>query len=386
MMKSYSDLRCENMYHEPIHIVFSGGGTGGHLFPGLAVAKRLAASVPNVRITFCGSGKAFEQHHVAQAGFGYLAMSSRPLPNGAREAVAFVVENLAGYLTARRFLRDEHVAAVVGLGGYASAPMAKAAARLHVPLVLLEQNVIPGRATRWLSRNATLLCTAFEATQEKIRNRCPIRVTGNPVRETIQPRNVYPSRSRRLVILGGSGGARSLNESVPPALYKVREGLQSWQIVHQTGEAGLNDAKTLYGKLGLNAHVVPFLPNMPKVLAETDFVICRAGGTTLAELAVANVPGVLLPYPRATDDHQLVNAQHFAEGGGCVALDERTSPEPLDDRLASVLGPLLFDEALRNRMSEAMRELARPNAASDVAELIWSIVSSRSRCAELAVA
>ena len=164
------------------HIVFSGGGTGGHLFPGLAVAEQLSAMIPRVRITFCGGGKPFERQAATDAGFEYFALPSRPLPHAAREAVSFVVENLAGYLAARRFLREEHVSAVVGLGGYVSVPMARAASRRDVPLVLLEQNAVPGRATRWLARRATLICTTFAETAAGLRCRCPVRVTGNPIR------------------------------------------------------------------------------------------------------------------------------------------------------------------------------------------------------------
>jgi len=168
------------------HIVFSGGGTGGHLFPGLAVAQQLAAAVPGLRITFCGGGKPFERKYVSRAGFEYLTLPARPLPHGAREAVAFLVENVAGYLAASRFLSEEHVAAVVGLGGYASVPMARAATQRRVPLVLLEQNAIAGRATRWLARRAALVCTAFDETAG-LRCRCPVRVTGNPVRAKFFP-------------------------------------------------------------------------------------------------------------------------------------------------------------------------------------------------------
>jgi UDP-N-acetylglucosamine--N-acetylmuramyl-(pentapeptide) pyrophosphoryl-undecaprenol N-acetylglucosamine transferase len=377
------------MKNDEIHIVFSGGGTGGHLFPGLAVAEELAAAIPRARITFCGSGKTFERRHAAQAGFEYLTLPSRPLPHGAREALAFVVENLAGYLAAGRFLRDQRVAAVVGLGGYASVPMARAAARHRLPLVLLEQNAVAGRATRWLSRRATLVCTAFEQTQRTLHCRCPVRATGNPVRK-----GFLRSRSgarpigvpRQLLILGGSGGARALNENAPRALYKVRQQLQGWRVVHQSGEAGLEATRTLYDKLALQATVVPFLPNMPALLAATDLAVCRAGGTTLAELAAAGVPAVLLPYPQATDDHQLANARLYAANGGCVTIDERDASGRLDDCLAEMLCFVLANDGLRQQMATAMSELARPNAAADVAGLIWSIVSSRSRRAELIAA
>ena len=414
------------------HIVFSGGGTGGHLFPGLAVAEQLSAMIPRVRITFCGGGKPCERQAANDAGFEYFALPSRPLPHAAREAVSFVVENLAGYLAARRFLREEHVSAVVGLGGYVSVPMARAASRCDVPLVLLEQNAVPGRATRWLARRATLICTAFAEAAAGLRCRCPVRVTGNPIRPgfdrntevTLSTISAQPERREemdmgreegvlvesfrwcdrsstslrvsespslrsllpayQLLVLGGSGGARSLNENVPRALYKVRRQLADWYIVHQSGQADLDATKSLYRKFDLPATVVPFIEDMPAMLRTTDLAVCRAGGTTLAELSATGVPSVLLPYPHATDDHQLANARAFSAGGGCVTIDEREISDRLDDRLADMLCFLLANEALRRRMSAAMHQTARPTAAQDVAELIWSVVSSRSLESQLA--
>jgi UDP-N-acetylglucosamine--N-acetylmuramyl-(pentapeptide) pyrophosphoryl-undecaprenol N-acetylglucosamine transferase len=408
------------MKNKGIHVVFSGGGTGGHLFPGLAVAEQLAAMIPLVRITFCGGGKPFERESVSRAGFEYFALPARPLPSGAREAVSFVVENLAGYLAAGRFLGRERVAAVVGLGGYASVPMAHAAARRRVPLVLLEQNVVPGKATRWLARRASLVCTTFEETRSRLRCGCPVRVTGNPIRagfvqegggrkaeggtttksEIRNPKSetktapsafhLPPSALRpppsQLLVLGGSGGARALNESVPRAIYKIRRQLQGRRIVHQSGQSGLEVTQSLYGKLDLAAAVVPFVRDMPAALGGAELAVCRAGGTTLAELAAAGVPAVLLPYPHATDDHQLANAKLFSAGGGCVTIDQREVVGQLDDHIADVLCFLLGNDGLRRQMSAAMRKMARPSAAEDVAELIWSIVSSRALRSELAAA
>jgi UDP-N-acetylglucosamine--N-acetylmuramyl-(pentapeptide) pyrophosphoryl-undecaprenol N-acetylglucosamine transferase len=407
------------MRKAPIHVVFAGGGTAGHLFPGLAVAEQLSALIPRARITFCGGDKSFERQAIASAGFDYVALSSRPFPRVAREAVSFVVENLAGYMAAKRFLREEHVAAVVGLGGYVSVPMGRAAIRRGVPLVLLEQNAIPGRATRWLARGAALVCIAFEKASAGLRCRCPIRVTGNPIRfgfdrdasvtlttigagagemQEMAGEEAALSEERwalkcpareagtsQLLILGGSGGARSLNENVPRALYKIRRQLDGWRIVHQSGQTDLDATKVLYHKFDLPATVVPFVSDMPLALQATDLALCRAGGTTLAELSAAGVPAVLLPYPQATDDHQAANARHFSADGGCVTIDEREISDCLDDRLADVLCFLLANEALRTRMSAAIHALARPTAARDVAELIWSIISSRSLCAQPAV-
>ncbi len=360
----------------PLHLVFSGGGTGGHLFPGLAVAGRLVGEIPRVRISFVGSGKQFERRQVAAAGFEYLALPCRRLPKGAREAFSFVVENLAGYLAAGRFLDEHRVAAVVGLGGYASVPMARAASRRNLPLVLLEQNAVPGRATQWLARSAVLVCAGLAQTRANLRCRCPVRVTGTPIRDGFGGSRADGPR-RQLIILGGSNGARSINQNVPRALYKAGGKLAGWKVIHQSGEAELEATRELYRKLGLEAQVAGFIAPLPEALAASDLAVCRAGGTTLAELSAAAVPTVLLPYPDATDDHQRRNAEVFTKAGGSVTLDERRLAGRLDNHLADAMRGLLGDPHRRARMSAAMRRLARPNAAAEVANLILELVQSR---------
>lgn len=387
------------------HIVFAGGGTGGHLFPGLATAQQLIGMMPELRITFVGSGKAFERRHVAGAGFDYLALPCRPLPRRLREAVPFLLESMAGSLAARRLLREEDVAAVVGLGGYASVPMARAACRCDVPLVLLEQNMVPGRATRWLARGASLVCLAWAPARSSLRRRCPVRVTGTPIRSfmcvasptasaTERPavadklasrsfcldgpaKEICADRSeRQLLVLGGSGGAGSLNENAPRALYKIRSRLGGWRIVHQSGERGFAATQELYGKLALDATVVDFTAEMPGMLTMTDLAVCRAGGTTLAELSAAGVPAVLLPYPHAAGDHQRRNAEAFARAGAAVLLDEREVRGRLDDRLAQAISQLLGHPDQRRRMSAAMRRFARPDAAREVAAMILKLLGA----------
>ena len=215
-----------------------------------------------MRITFVGSGKDFERRQVTAAGWEYYALPCRPLPRGPREAVSFLMENFAGYLAAKRFTRDEEVTLVVGLGGYASVPMGRAAVKCRVPLVLLEQNVLPGRATRWLAPAASLICTSFPQTGLQLRHRSTVRLTGNPIRrigtaakdgrlsstsslytnsfgvssQTPSPSAPLPEGEgsnswlsssgsgeiRQLLVLGGSGGARSLNENVPRTLQSRR--------------------------------------------------------------------------------------------------------------------------------------------------------------------
>ncbi|MGA2258154.1 MAG: UDP-N-acetylglucosamine--N-acetylmuramyl-(pentapeptide) pyrophosphoryl-undecaprenol N-acetylglucosamine transferase [Thermoguttaceae bacterium] len=365
------------------HIVFAGGGTGGHLFPGLAVAKKLSANRPGVRITFVGTGKPLERQHVADAGFDHVALPSRPLPCRASEAISFVVENVAGYFAASRLLDEEDVAGVVGLGGYASVPMGRAAARRRLPLVLLEQNCVPGRANRWLSRFASLVCTSFQPTMPQIRSRCPVRWTGNPIRsfEADDSSSMNSDRAARLVVLGGSGGARSLNENIPRALYKIRHLLTGWEIMHQSGEADVKSTRDLYRKFGMEAKVEAFWADLPLLLAGSSLAICRAGGTTLAELSAAGTPAVLLPYPHAADDHQRKNADVFVAAGAAHLVDEREITGRLDDHLAELLSRIAPDAVGRAIMAHGMRRMARPHAAAHVATLIWSLVSSQSRTA-----
>ena len=393
----------------PIHFVLTGGGTGGHLFPGLAVAEQLATRLRRVRITFVGSGKEFERQQVAAAGWEYYALPCRPLPRGPREAVSFIMENFAGYLAAKRFTRDEEVTLVVGLGGYASVPMGRAAVKCRVPLVLLEQNVLPGRATRWLAPAASLICTSFPQTGLQLRHRSTVRLTGNPIRRidaaVKQDCGRLPRGAGKFANCwcwaAAAGRDRSTKTSparstkrlpgAMPILPDVRGGKRhassspaTRQSSRPAGRSFINRAKPicrprreLYRKLGIRAEVSPFLANLPDVLRETDLAVCRAGGTTLAELAAAGVPAVLLPYPHAADDHQRKNADVFVAAGGALLLDDRELSGRLDDHLAALLAELAAQPERLAAMSAAMLGMARPDAAADVAALVWSVAASQ---------
>ena len=273
---------------------------------------------------------------------------------------------MAGYFAAGRFLDEEQVAGVVGLGGYASVPLSRAAVRRRLPLVLLEQNAVLGRANRWLSRFAGVLCTSFPETERPGAPRCTVRCTGNPTRDAAG-RTSDSVRRQSVIVLGGSGGARSLNENVPRALYKIRHLLTGWQIVHQSGEADVESTRELYRKFALEARVGAFWHDMPALIAGSSLAICRAGGTTLAELSSAGTPALLLPYPNAADDHQRRNANVYVAAEAAEMLDEREVTGRLDDHLAEALGRLLTDATVREDLSRGMRQLARPRTAAHVA-------------------
>jgi len=366
------------MTHSCLRVFFAGGGTAGHLFPGLAVAERLVERFPDAHVTFAGTGKRSEREHVVSAGFDYFALPCRPAPRRIGELFSSLIENYAGYRTALRVLAEGAAAIVVGLGGYASVPLARAAVRRNVPLVRLEQNAVPGRATRWLARRAAMVCTTFEEARSALPANCRILWTGNPLRRSFD-RQSSSDRAvlRQIVVLGGSHGARSLNENVPRALYQNRLQCAGWQIVHQSGETDFRATAELYQKLGMEARVVPFLKDVAATLAASGLAVCRAGGTTLAELAATGVPAVVVPYPHATDEHQRKNAAVLAVAGAAVVVEERPSPDGLDDRLSLAVGQLLADPERRRQMSAAMVEWSHPNAACDVAALIYELTQTQ---------
>lgn len=356
----------------PFSIVFAGGGTAGHLFPALAAAEQVRRLAAEAKIIFVGSGRAIEQRHVAAAGFDYVALPSRPLPRSVGDWVPFVVENLAGYWAARRLLADERAAVVVGLGGYASAPTARAALRFGIPLVLLEQNVLPGKATRWLARRAAAVCLTWAPAKNHLPPGTRVLTTGNPLRaEFFAPAD----KENVLLVLGGSHGAHALNVDVPKALYRLASHLNGWRIVHQTGEADQAAVARLYRRLGIDAEITPFIADMPRQMRSARMAISRAGGTTLAELAATGTPAVLVPYPHAADDHQRRNAELLVRAGGAVVLDqcpvEQGGHFPrFDTALADAIRPLISEPARLETMGRVMRRFARPEAARHVAEMI----------------
>jgi UDP-N-acetylglucosamine--N-acetylmuramyl-(pentapeptide) pyrophosphoryl-undecaprenol N-acetylglucosamine transferase len=351
------------------HLIFSGGGTGGHLFPGLAVAAELRRRDPRLHITFAGSGRELERRHVEAAGFDYLPIECRPWPRRPWRLPGFALGHLASIRAATRYLNRRGADAVIGLGGYASVPMARAALALDVPLVLLEQNAVAGRANRWLAARAQCVCTSFDETRHSLPAAAHALLTGNPVRPAFLDRG-RPQREKLLLVLGGSGGAADLNEHSPLALTSCRDLLTGWQIIHQSGTTSAAATQAWYRRLGMEVEVSPFLDDLPELLSRAELVICRGGGTTLAELAATGVPAIVCPFARAANNHQRRNAEVYYSADACLMVDGRDPKRPLSVQLAAALSQLLRDDSQRLAMAAAMRRLATPSAAQTVAAVI----------------
>ncbi len=392
--------------HCPHHIVFAGGGSAGRLYPGLAVAAHLKQRLPGVQITFVGGGKPIERHPVRAAGFSYVTIPSQPVPRSPFLAMRFVTDNVAGYWASRWYLKENRATLVVGLGGYASAATVRAANSRGIPTVLLEQNAVPSHVTHWLARSADMVCCGFKETRGHFSPDTPLEISGNPARPAFE--RLYRERRaehgeqvgasttscscsqlssaqpRRLVVIGGADGARTINEYMPRTLKRLSDCLSGWQVVHQSGEGQLQQTINRYRDVKVEALTVSFIDEMAPVLFDSDLVVCRAGGTTLAELALAGVPAVLVPYPRDVEAYQLANAEVVAASGAATVIDESSLEEPLSDALVEHLTPLLIDSALRQQMASNMQLLAQPDAAANITDAIHRVLCVESSAYRMA--
>jgi UDP-N-acetylglucosamine--N-acetylmuramyl-(pentapeptide) pyrophosphoryl-undecaprenol N-acetylglucosamine transferase len=356
--------------------------------PGLAVAAELLRNEPNARMIFVGSSRALERQIFSQPEgqrFEHVMLAAEPLATVRRNPWRFVWRNWRAYRESRRLLKDVRPAGVIGLGGYASVPVVLAAQRLGIPTLLLEQNVIPGKATRWLSRRANVVCTSFEATSSHFSRGTRVVVTGNPVRaEIVNLRNTpTPPRGEvqgdgderppTLLVLGGSQGASAINWAMIAAVEQLRPRLTCWGIVHQAGATDADAVGQQYAAMQVDHVVEPFFADMAAQYRQATLVVSRAGATTLAELACAGCPAILIPYPAATDNHQQLNADNFVAAGAARCVVQATEPGDTAERLQREIEFVLADPARLAAMRSAMFGLSRPDAAQRVVAEIESL-------------
>ena len=345
----------------PRTVMIAAGGTGGHVFPGLAVADALRAS--GWRVVWLGSQSGMEAALVAKRGYDMAAVKfSGVRGKGLAALFLLPLKLLVAFWQSARAILAGRPDVVLGMGGYMSFPGGMMAALLGRPLVIHEQNSIPGLANRVLAAAADRKLCAFPGA---LKNAIYV---GNPVRAEIgavpEPKTRYAGRSGplRLLVVGGSLGAKALNEAVPKALALLPP--QSRPIVtHQSGEQHLASLKAAYAAAGVQADTRAFIDDMAAAYAGADLAVCRAGATTIAELAAAGVPAVLVPFPHAVDDHQTKNARFLSDAGAAVLLPQN---ELAPERLAALLAG--FDRARLVEMAARARSLGRSDATRSVAQ------------------
>lgn len=349
-------------------VMIFAGGTGGHIFPGLAVAAALRAR--DVPVVWLGADGGMETRLVPQHGIAIETIAISGLRGkGIGILLRAPLRVLSAIRAAARVLRKHRPRAVISFGGFAAGPGGIAAALAGIPLLVHEQNRAPGMTNRVLVKFARRVLTGFpDAFPGKE------TVVGNPVRNVISeittPRERFAGRSGalHLLVLGGSQGARALNESVPQALRQLQP--VAIDVRHQCGEKMREDAERAYAAAGVDASVEPFIADMAAAYAWADVVVCRAGALTLAEVCAAGVASVLIPLPTAVDDHQTKNAQYLVERAAAVLLKQDAT---LAERLATTLGELAGDPAKRLVMADAARSLAKPDAADRVVDAVLQV-------------
>jgi len=348
-----------------LSLVVAGGGTGGHLYPGIAVAHEWLRQVPAARVSFAGTARGLEARVVPKEGFELDVIRSAGIKGKSMAArLRGAALLMPSFYDAWRLLSKRRPSVVVGVGGYSSGPVVLLAALRGVPTMVLEQNAVPGLTNRLLARVVRAAAVSYDSTRAYFGDRA--FVAGNPVRDAFFPVAGAVPRSApasRVLVLGGSQGARAINRvMVETAALLVRE-RPDLQLVHQTGERDLADVREGYARLDVTATVQAFLDPAAEFVHAADLIVCRAGATTLAELAAAARPAVLIPFPAATDDHQRQNARVLVEAGAAVMIDERDLHA---ERLAATVLALLADAPRLASMREAMRSFARPDAATRI--------------------
>jgi UDP-N-acetylglucosamine--N-acetylmuramyl-(pentapeptide) pyrophosphoryl-undecaprenol N-acetylglucosamine transferase len=365
-----------------MRVIIAAGGTGGHIYPGVAIAREFKVRDPRAEILFVGTPRGLESKIVPREGFA-LEM----IRVGALKNVSLIerVKSLAGlpfsFVAALRILRRFKPQVVIGVGGYSSGPTLLMAALMRIPAMVVEPNAIPGFTNRVLARFVNAAALSFEDARGYFGERGV--VTGNPVRGDFA--NVKKKeRGERLhvLIFGGSQGSRAINVAVVGALSLLEPMRDRLAITHQTGESDLEMVKAGYAEAGFEADVRPFINEMAKAFERSDVLICRAGATTAAEVAAAGKAAIFVPFPFAADDHQRKNAEAF-ERAGAARMIVQTELTP--ERLAKELSRLIEHPEEIDRMEEASRKLGRVDSAErtvDVAVLVasgqWPVVSGAS--------
>lgn len=365
-----------------LRVAMIGGGSGGHLFPAIAVAQQLLGECAKTRVLFLVSHRTIDANVLASVGWPDECVQVEPyvsLTSGsrARARLSMIPSVLRAMRAARQALTEFQPDVAVGVGAFASIPGIIAASRRKIPIVLMEQNTVPGRATRLLAKRAAVTITGLPFEPQYAKDwPCLLEFAGTPVRRAIADLAGLPASASgaqlRLLILGGSQGARAVNRLVLEALADNNCLSSGWSIVHQTGVDECESITREYVRLGRSAEVVPFLSDMPGELRRATIAVSRAGAVTLQELACAGVPAVLIPLSSAADGHQVRNARSATAGGGTMILDE--TDEQAVVQLREMLIILASQPATRERMGLAIRQSARPDAAAHTAAVIRALV------------
>ena len=365
-----------------IKFIISGGGTGGHIYPAIAIANELKSRFPKAEFLFVGAQDKMEMQKVPQAGYAikglWIAGLQRKLT---LQNLLFPVKLLSSLWKSRAIIKSFKPDVVIGTGGFASGPLLQMANSLNIPTLIQEQNSYPGITNKLLSKKANKICVAYENLERFFPNDKMI-LTGNPVRqdlididskraEAIQYFNLDPSK-KTLLILGGSLGARRVNQLIEKELDFFAS--QNVQIIWQCGKFYLDEYKKYdlnnNQQTATNIQVLAFIDRMDLVYAAADFVISRAGASSVSELSIVGKPVIFIPSPNVAEDHQTKNAKSIVDKNGALMIKE----SELDENFNSVFSDLVANENLQKQLSENIKKLAKVNATKDIVDEIVKLI------------
>jgi len=353
-------------------ILFAGGGTAGHLMPAINIAREIVKLNREIEPCFVGKKGGMERRIVESYGYKIRELDAIGMKRSIAGVLKFAMKWYTGYRQARNIISSLSPLAVVGTGGYISAPVVRAAYKAKIPVFLQEQNSLPGLASRTLSRYAQLIFTAYDSASDYL-SKAKCSLVGNPIRTDLSDgaRDMaydcfnLDKNKKTILILGGSSGAKGINSAIA-SLVKESGFPAGWQTLWQTGRDDYDNISSSLPSNNLDIKIRPFIDDMPSAYAVADLVISRAGAMAISEITAMGLPSILIPYPHATGDHQTLNARYIEEAAAGIIIQENE----LGDKLRDTLNDLTDNDAKRRTMSENARRLGKPKAAEIMAKTI----------------
>lgn len=370
-----------NPTNNPKHYFFAGGGTGGHIYPALAVAEEISKKHDNSSILFFCSSREIDARILSQSGYEFLPLPAVGFSKSPRRLLQFCMQLVKSYYFVKQILAPlGKNAVVIGTGGFVTAPVVFAAKSLKIPIYLINVDTVPGKANRVLARYARKVFVQFEQSKPFFPDR-DVEVVGCPLRSDFQSPDRHKAFSdlaleegkKVLLVTGASSGSANINNAMISTLPELAEFADDWQVVHLTGMLHIDEVKKAIEGLDITYHALDYYDDMPSLLAASDVVVGRAGAVSIAEFAAAGKPAICLPYPYHKDNHQHKNAQVLVDAGATVIVDDNIeSPNQTAQDLLAALKELMGNESKRTAMAARARDLGTTTAAERILDSVIS--------------
>ena len=364
---------------------FAGGGTGGHIYPAIAVASQLKALLPQSKILFFCSDRGIDSHILKQSRYDFIVLPASGLSARPDKLLKF----FTGFMKSRKSARSvmsfaPNRSALISVGGFVSAGPVFAARKLHIPIAMINVDYVPGKANKRFGKFAKEIFVQFPETKKYFgRSKKRITVSGCPLRDNFDfpiPDNAIrdlnlDKNKKILLVVGGSSGAQSLNNAIMLMFPALSSFASSWQIVHVSGKSNYQQVKAAYTNSSLEFNVVDYYHNMADLYAAADLLIGRAGGVSVAEYAASGLPSICLPYPHHKDNHQFLNVKPLVDAGAAFIVDDiPTDCVQTSKKLIEVVLPIMRDEEKRKQMAAAAKKIAPPQPAKQIAQSVIEMI------------